>query len=187
MMNSRPDSNPRLVLQRGASLIEVMVALFVLAIGLLGFAGLQTEGVMIGRKAYVQSQAIFLAEDIIERMRANRGALTNYVLVFGESPTAGANCGPSGTSCSANELAAWDVQEWETLVANSVPAGDGEVEVTSVGGLVARCRSAGRPPATRTVAACAGLVAGARRRQRRDRALARRYAATRRGVRAVAS
>ncbi|HUH36654.1 MAG TPA: type IV pilus modification protein PilV [Spongiibacteraceae bacterium] len=135
MMNSRPNPNPRPVLQRGASLIEVMVALFVLAIGLLGFAGLQTEGVMIGRKAYVQSQAIFLAEDIVERMRANRGALTNYVLVFGESPTASADCGPAGTSCSANELAAWDVQEWETLVANSVPAGDGEVEVTSVGGV----------------------------------------------------
>lgn len=59
---------------RGFSLIEVLVAVLVLAIGLLGLAGLQLTGLKSNHSAYVRSQAALLAYDITERMRANRAA-----------------------------------------------------------------------------------------------------------------
>lgn len=64
--------------QRGFSLMEVLVAVMVLAIGLLGLAALQTQGIRFNQDAYTRSQATMLAFDIMDRMRANREALTDY-------------------------------------------------------------------------------------------------------------
>ncbi|HLE93281.1 MAG TPA: type IV pilus modification protein PilV, partial [Sulfuricaulis sp.] len=56
---------------RGFSLIEVLVALLVLSIGLLGLAALQTTSLQYNTGSYFRTQATFLAYDIIDRMRAN--------------------------------------------------------------------------------------------------------------------
>lgn len=56
---------------RGFTLIEVMVALVVLAVGLLGMASLMTRSQQSNESAYSRSQATLMAYDIIERMRAN--------------------------------------------------------------------------------------------------------------------
>src|SRR5690606_7893202 len=61
----------------GFTLIEVMVALVILAVGLLGMASLMTRSQQSNESAYSRSQATLLAYDIIERMRAN---LVNPVL-----------------------------------------------------------------------------------------------------------
>ena len=58
--------------QRGATLIEVLVAMLVLSIGLLGLAGMQMTALKSNQSAYYRSQATVLAYDIIDRMRANR-------------------------------------------------------------------------------------------------------------------
>lgn len=58
--------------QRGATLIEVLVAIVILSVGLLGLAGLQTISVQSNYSAYYRSQASILAADITDRMRANR-------------------------------------------------------------------------------------------------------------------
>lgn len=57
---------------KGFTLIEVMVALLVLSIGLLGLAALQATSLKTNHGAYTRGQAIFLAYDIMDRMRANR-------------------------------------------------------------------------------------------------------------------
>lgn len=62
--------------QNGASLLEVMIALFVLAVGLLGVFAMQAESMKLNQQAYSSSQAMFLANDAIERMRVNMAALT---------------------------------------------------------------------------------------------------------------
>ena len=64
--------------QRGISLIEVLVAMVVLAVGLLGLLAMQTRGVQLNQAAYFQSQAMFMAHDIVERMRANNTVLDSY-------------------------------------------------------------------------------------------------------------
>ena len=57
--------------QRGVSLIEVMIAVFVLAIGLLGAAGMQLSALKYTDSSRMNSQASFIVYDIIDRMRAN--------------------------------------------------------------------------------------------------------------------
>lgn len=63
--------------QDGASLIEVLVALFILGVGLLGVLAMQAESMKLNQQAYSSTQAMFLANDIVERMRVNMLALTD--------------------------------------------------------------------------------------------------------------
>ena len=61
--------------QHGVSLIEVMIAVFVLAIGLLGAAGMQLSALKYTDSSRVNTQASFIVYDIIDRMRANADPL----------------------------------------------------------------------------------------------------------------
>lgn len=107
--------------QYGATLIEVLIAVVVLSIGLLGLAGLQATSVKSNHSAYQRSQATLLAYDLADRMRANRTeALTNaYVVDF---PTSSTSNAVSGTQ------AAKDKAEWLNNLARTLPEGTGKVE-----------------------------------------------------------
>lgn len=61
--------------QRGVNLLEVLIAFAVLSVGLLGVAALQIKGVQTAVGAYERSQATLIANDLVERIRANRGAV----------------------------------------------------------------------------------------------------------------
>lgn len=63
---------PRCKPQAGFTLIEVLVAVLVLAVGLLGLAGLQTMGLRATTGSYVRTQAIAVAQELAERMRLNK-------------------------------------------------------------------------------------------------------------------
>jgi type IV pilus assembly protein PilV len=103
----------------GFTLLEVMIAVLVLSIGLLGRAGLQATGLRNNQSAYMHSQAISYGYDIIDRMRANRfSALSGtYNIGIGDSA-------PSGTS-----IAQTDLQEWKNLVVTNLLAGDASANV----------------------------------------------------------
>ena len=58
--------------QAGSSLLEVLVAVVVLSIGLLGLAGLQMTSIKSSHSAYMRSQATLLAYDLADRARATR-------------------------------------------------------------------------------------------------------------------
>ncbi|WP_312960350.1 type IV pilus modification protein PilV [Stutzerimonas nitrititolerans] len=107
--------------EAGATLIEVLVAMVVLAIGLLGLAGLQTTSIQSNHSAYYRSQATLLAGDLADRMRANRTeALTNaYVIDF---PTSSTTNSVTGTSAKK------DIAEWLNQLAQTLPEGTGKVE-----------------------------------------------------------
>ena len=107
--------------QYGFSLLEVLVALLVLSVGLMGLASLQTLGLRQGHAGYLRSQATVLAGDIAERLRANReGALAgNYDIAAGAEP-------PDGKGITAVDLA-----HWKALLAAALPSGDGEVRCES--------------------------------------------------------
>ncbi|MDM1276962.1 type IV pilus modification protein PilV [Acinetobacter indicus] len=64
--------------QRGVGLMEVLVALVILAIGVLGFSALQLKGIEAAQEANEQAVAINIARDLAERMRINRTALLHY-------------------------------------------------------------------------------------------------------------
>jgi len=110
--------------QSGVTLIEVMVALLVLAIGLLGFAGMQTKGIVTGRQAYLHSTAAFLAEDMAERIRANVKQAASYSMAFGD---AGQNNHCDTTSCTDAQMIAWDQFKWQSQIARVLPNGFGQI------------------------------------------------------------
>lgn len=117
--------------QRGLTLIEILVVLIIMAIGLLGIAGLQVTGVRQTTSAGLQTQAMFLAQDLVERIRANRNAvvsgsnqtvdLTAYTKAKGDAfPTAAvASC--ASTGCTPAELAQSDLYQWGQILDNTLP------------------------------------------------------------------
>ncbi len=107
----------------GFSLIEVLVALLVLSIGLLGLAGLQAHTVSFNHSAYMRSQATSLAYDMSDRMRANRQAARD-----GEYDLAYANPAPSCGALGGNTVAERDIAAWGSALACALPAGNGRIE-----------------------------------------------------------
>lgn len=77
--------------EAGFTLIEVMIAILVLAVGLLGFALLQTMNVRFTQSANYRSQATNLAYEMLDQIRLNRVSGAQYV---GSYPPADASCEP---------------------------------------------------------------------------------------------
>ena len=64
--------------QKGVGLVEVLVALLILALGVLGFSALQLRAMDAAQEATEQTVAMSTARDLVERMRVNRTALSDY-------------------------------------------------------------------------------------------------------------
>lgn len=113
----------------GFTLMEVLVALVILSIGLLGLAGLQAAGLRYNHSSYLRSQATLLAYDIVDRMRANRQEALNgsYNIALGTSPAAPASCTGSAAFCTPAQLKDDDLYQWETALKNTLPSGTGGI------------------------------------------------------------
>lgn len=102
--------------QRGVTLIEVLITAFVMAIGLLGMAALQLNGLNTNHDAYYRSQATLFATDLADRMRANLDAARNGDYEASAKPDdPGYDCQtsfPTATSCTGAELATADLYSW---------------------------------------------------------------------------
>lgn len=112
--------------QSGATMIEVLVAMFVLAVGLLGVAGMQQIGLRNGHTAQMRGQATALATDIADRMRANRRAALDgdYDINIDTDITDTSGC-PATTSAVQVTC---DLAEWKQALAERLPLGAGSVE-----------------------------------------------------------
>lgn len=110
--------------QAGFTLIEVLVAILVLSIGLLGLAMLQVESLKYNTDAYYRTQATMLAYDIIDRMRANADTAKSGGYVAAAAPTEQLCGEPGNGGCSTAEaLASYDLTVWYQRLAASLPAG----------------------------------------------------------------
>lgn len=115
--------------QKGFGLLEVLITVVILAIGLLGLAGLQATGLKYNHSAYNRSQSSILAYDIIDRMRANQVAIANYVTA---TATEKSNC-MTLAGCTPFEMVQNDLFEWETVIAATFAAGTGAISVDGSG------------------------------------------------------
>lgn len=119
--------------QRGASLVEVMVALFVLAIGLLGMLALQTKSMQFNQSAYSYSQAVFLASDLAERIRTNPAQAVSYI-VADDAAVPEFSCSDIDANCSAEEIVVHDLFHWKENIDKALPLGEGSVENVNLDG-----------------------------------------------------
>ncbi len=112
-------------MQGGATLIEVLISLLILAIGLLGMSGLQTVSLRNTQSAYLRTQASIASNDIVERVRANlQGVEANSYNNIDGAATAACN---TQVGCGFAELAANDIAEWKAALATDFPSGTGTV------------------------------------------------------------
>lgn len=109
----------------GFTLVEVMVALIVLSVGMIGVAALHGQALSASGTAIRRSQAINLASDIADRIRVNRTARLAY-----EAAAANNNCvGAGSVDCSPAQMAANDLFVWQADAAATLPGGQASVDV----------------------------------------------------------
>ncbi len=106
----------------GFTLLEVMIALFVLGIGLIGVAGLQSVSTSMSAQSAKRSQAVLLAQDMADRMRANNQGVDDgdYDMGGGAAPAQNTDC-ENTTGCGTAALAAHDLWEWTRNVDDALP------------------------------------------------------------------
>lgn len=112
----------------GFTLLEVMVAIVIFSIGLLGLAGLMAQSTSFNNSAQYRTQATFLAYDMLDRMRANPSEAANPILRY--NMNFGTTAGTTtcyATTCSLTQLATADKGQWLTSVQSLLPNGDGKV------------------------------------------------------------
>lgn len=134
--------------EAGFTLLEILIALLVLSIGLLGVASLQTRGQQFNTAAYLYTQATYLATDLIDRMRSNYDLLSRsssstgtgtqekqelrdiYTtkIVFSDSCPLKREC-TEDVGCTAKELAEYNLYDWCDSYKDTLPGG--EVEIIS--------------------------------------------------------
>ncbi len=113
----RPAEPPRTRLQRGVSILEVMVATVIVSLGIAGVMAANGRGLAGTDAAGYRTQATWLAANLIERARANLNA--DYTIAMGAA-TAGAG------------QAATDLTAWKNQLARALPDGDGSVAISTV-------------------------------------------------------
>lgn len=105
----------------GFSLVEVLIALIIMSVGMLGIAGLYVHSMQAGRTSLFRHQAVSLAGDIADRIRANPTAGAAYAAANG----ANNGCTPPATAeCTPAEMAANDILVWKDQAGGTLPSGD---------------------------------------------------------------
>ena len=112
--------------QSGFGLIEALIALFVFSIGLLGAIGIQANSMKDNRGALWQSQAVWAAYDIADRMRANTAGLAANEYDAADTAAVPTDPGCITTGCNAAALADTDIVEWANNV-SALPSGRGMI------------------------------------------------------------
>lgn len=118
----------------GFTLIEVLVALVILSVGLLGIAGMISVSLKSSGSTYIRTQATTLTYNILDRMRANRTSVNSYNIAIGQAAT-NTSCLGSSANCTPADIANFDLYEWKQELANDLPSGDGSVTTATVGNM----------------------------------------------------
>lgn len=109
--------------QKGASMIEILVTMIIVAIGLLGHASLIAVSTKTDNAAFMRSQATLLAHDMLERLRMNPALAKagNFNIALTSDP-------PTGTTIQNIEI-----QGWRANISQALPSGKGSVSVDGTG------------------------------------------------------
>lgn len=100
----------------GFTLLEVMISIAILAVGMLGIAGLNMVSIEHNNAAYLRSQAVTITQDIVERMRNNPDAVDNGAFDSLDSDdissVPNSDCLTDASGCTSTQLATIDIAQW---------------------------------------------------------------------------
>lgn len=113
-------ANPKRVC-RAFTLFEVLIALLIFSLGLIGVAGLLVFSMKANFAASQRTQATFLAQSLAERMRANIIGVWHGSYDGSWSSPAASSCNPTTSACNPDGLAAYDLSAWFDQVQQQLP------------------------------------------------------------------
>lgn len=146
-MNNLPTApSPAPSRQRGSTLIEVLVAILILSIGLLGIAGLQASSLRFSQGGWARAAVATSLSDMAERVRTNPDSTdTAYQLtatyaaqrtaIDTNAVTSAKDCEAVAT-CTPAEMADYQLAQWRLALARDLPGGAGYVTGTRSTGYV---------------------------------------------------
>jgi type IV pilus assembly protein PilV len=118
----------------GFSLIEVLVAIVIISIGVLGLVAMQGRTIQFTQDSAQRNTAAMLADDLVEQIRSNRDAVVDasgvrsnsnyYKAPAANFPTTGVAACRTATGCNANQMATDHLVQWVIQVRNSLPVDD---------------------------------------------------------------
>ena len=103
---------------QGFNLVEVLIALIIMSVGMLGIAGLYVHSMQAGRTSLFRHHAVTLAGDVADRIRANPRALAAYAAGGADN-----NCVGGGINCTPAQMAGNDIFLWQQQAVDTLPAG----------------------------------------------------------------
>ena len=109
----------------GIALLEALVALVILAFGVLGLLWMHQQALAQQRQQLMRTVATGIADDLAERMRLNAPQRALYAKAWGNGTAAASDC--TATACTRQELAAWDMQQLQQILQSQLPEGDAAV------------------------------------------------------------
>lgn len=113
--------------QRGSTLLEALVAIFIFSVGVLGLIGLQAVSIKNSIDAKYRADAAFLANQIIGQMWVDRANIDNYAHYITGGP-----CGHTGSASTQTPVTNWIAEIGKTLPAASLTAAKiAQIQVTT--------------------------------------------------------
>lgn len=116
--------------QQGIGMIEVLVALLILSIGVLGYAGLQLRALNSANESHYRAQAMAIAQDVVERIAVNPDARATYLTTTSwQAADFSSRATPTGWdqcfngSCTAADIAGWDILQARYMAWTLLPTG----------------------------------------------------------------
>ncbi len=112
--------------RRGIALMEAMIAILLLSVGALAYAGLQVKSLSAASSSMWRSKATILAYEMADRMRANRAGVVagNYNALA--TAQAVNDCG-TASDCTPARMALLDHWQWSSTLGRELPGGSGVV------------------------------------------------------------
>jgi type IV pilus assembly protein PilV len=130
LLNTSTKSVPNA--EAGFTLLEVLVTLFVIALALLGTAGLQAYAMKVSTSGQFRTQAVILGLDLLERFEANNEAAILGAYVADPLPTAaGTDC--DAADCTPAQLATFDLFRFRAKMLAELPSATATVAIAGAG------------------------------------------------------
>lgn len=114
--------------QSGATLIEVVITVLILATGLLAMGALQTRSLQFNQSAFMRTQANIYAYDITDRIRLNRGSKSANVTAY--------NVDYDADAPTTNARAGEDITAWRNAMKKVLPDAQGKISCTAAAAVI---------------------------------------------------